>query len=237
VEASPDKTSPLPTTASDSDSKVPEADSSSNSPNSLTLPSLSGSFSKMFPGCSIPTAEKISEPSSMNWTPSGMAFLGEYLTLSTSERPNDAKECTLSGLMEASAPLRFFLDQDQVRSLLNRAQVRNKPLPEELDRALRAHISILSNTPGLAERLKQAHKERDTETTERPSPSTLEEAPMLFVRRLLPSECERLQGFPVGWTDLNCEDPKLWEPGMDPDTVPSETPSQSPSFDGLEVES
>ena len=52
----------------------------------------------------------------------------------------------------------------------------------------------------LEESLRQAHKQKGTEMMEKPTPATHEEAPMLYVRRMLPLEYERLQGFPDNWT-------------------------------------
>ena len=57
----------------------------------------------------------------------------------------------------------------------------------------------------LAEGQVQDHKEKVTETMEKLILSTPEEARMLYVRRMLPSEYETLQGFPKGWTDIDSE--------------------------------
>ena len=80
---------------------------------------------------------------------------------------------------------------------------KRKPLPEKLHKALETHLSTLSNTPGLEEKLLQARKQKATETTEKPTPLTQEAPLMLFVRRMLPSECETLQGFPKNWTAVD----------------------------------
>ena len=71
--------------------------------------------------------------------------------------------------------------------------------------AYQKQISFLSNMQALAEEQVQARKEKDTETMERLILSTPEEARTLYVRRMLPSEYERLQGFPVGWTEIDSE--------------------------------
>ena len=58
----------------------------------------------------------------------------------------------------------------------------------------------LSSTPQLEENILRDRKPKDIVVTEKPIPWTPEGAPMLYIRRMTPSECERLQGFPQGWT-------------------------------------
>lgn len=188
------------TRESGSDSPVREVASSSNLPNSSLPQDLAGYFSKMFPGSSTPIMEKISKLSSPNWMSSGMAFRGECLTLNTLEHPKDVDASILSEVLEPSAPLRYFLDAEQLKSLLNRAEARSTPMPLALKKSIESQISTLSNMPELAESLQLARKQKDIETTGKPIHATLEEAPMLYVRRMLPLEYERLQGFPDDWT-------------------------------------
>lgn len=114
-------------------------------------------------------------------------------------------ELTLSEVVEPSAPLKYFLNQEQIQSLLDRAKERGTSLPPALEKAYRAQISFLSSTQALAEEQAQGHKEKVTEMMEKLILSTPEEARMLFVRRMLPSECEQLQGFPKGWTEADIE--------------------------------
>ena len=136
---------------------------------------------------------------------SGMAFRGEYWMQNTLEHPNAVAESTLSEVLEASAPPRYFLNQEQLQSLLERASARKTSLPQQYKTALTAQISMLSNMPQLAESIQQDRKPKATEMMEKATPSTPEEVPTLFVRRLTPSECERLQGFPPGWTEIETE--------------------------------
>jgi hypothetical protein len=72
-----------------------------------------------------------------------------------------------------------------------------------LEAAIRKQIATLSSTRVLAENPVQAPKPKATATTANPTPSTAGEVPMLSVRRLMPSECEILQGFPAGWTAID----------------------------------
>lgn len=78
-------------------------------------------------------------------------------------------------------------------------------LPEPLIQAYQKQISILSNMQVSDEKQLLAPKQKDIGTTGKPIPSTQEEAQMLYVRRMLPSEYERLQGFPENWTLIDSE--------------------------------
>jgi len=78
-------------------------------------------------------------------------------------------------------------------------------LPEPLIQAYQKQISILSNMPVLEEKQPLVLKQKDTGTMEKPTPLIPEEVQMLYVRRMLPSEYERLQGFPENWTLIDSE--------------------------------
>lgn len=194
------KICPLQTKGSDSDLPEKGADSSLSSQSSSVRENLDGFLSKMFPDCSMLITEKISECSSPNWMSSGMVFHGEFWTQNTLEHPKDVDACILSEVLEPSAPLRYFLNVDQLQSLLNRAKARTMPMPAELKRSLESQITTLSNMPELEESLRLAHKQKVIEMTEKLILAIQEEAPMLYVRRMLPLEYERLQGFPDDWT-------------------------------------
>lgn len=66
-------------------------------------------------------------------------------------------------------------------------------------------LFILSNMPQLQESIQQARNPKATGQMERPGRLTHEDLPMLSVRRMLPLECEILQGFPPEWTNLDTE--------------------------------
>ena len=180
-------------------------DSSTNMQNSSKKSALVGFLSKMFPDFSTVLKEKTLRSSSPRWMNSGMVFHGEYWTQNSLEHRSVVEERTLSEVVEPSAPLRYFLNEAQIQSLLDRAAERGTSLPPALEKAYRAQISFLSNMRELAEGQVQDHKEKVTETMEKLILSTPEEARMLYVRRMLPSEYETLQGFPKGWTDIDSE--------------------------------
>lgn len=177
-----------------------EVVSSSSSPNLQEPLNLDGYCLKMFPDCSTQTVEKISELSSPRWMSSGMAFRGECWTQNTLEHPNDVVVSTLSQVLEPSAPLRYFLNKEQLQSLINRGEARTTPMDPTLKDCLNSQIATLSSMPELEESLLQVHKQKGTVTTEKLTRATQGEAPMLYVRRMLPLEYERLQGFPDDWT-------------------------------------
>ncbi len=123
----------------------------------------------------------------------------------TLEHPSEEEECTLSEVLETCAPLESFLSKEQLDSLISRAEEREQILPEPLMQAYQKQISILSSMQVLDEKLPLVHKQRDIEMMEKPIPSIQEEVQMLYVRRMLPSEYERLQGFPENWTLIDSE--------------------------------
>lgn len=146
--ASRARTGVLP--ASEPVSAVREADSFLSSPESSESFDPRGLSLRMFPDCSLPAAEGISESFSQRWTRSGMAFRGECWTVDSSESPRDAVECSLSEVLEPCAPQRFFLSPRAARGILRRAEKRGRTLPSRLQHALEAlaQIPADSETPG-----------------------------------------------------------------------------------------
>ena len=205
VEDFPVKTYRLLTKESAKDLKEQEVVSSTDLRTLRSKLSLVGYLWRMFRGYLIPKTEKISKVSSTRWMNSGMVYRGECWTQNTSEHPKDVEESILSQVVETSAPLRYFLNKTQLESLINRAESRNIPMPQELKEKIELQITTLSNMPELEEFLQLGRKQKDIEMTEKHILATLEEAPMLFVRRMLPSEYEKLQGFPQNWTQVDGE--------------------------------
>ena len=179
--------------------------SSTHTQTSSKKSALGGFLSKMFPD--FLTAQKVEtlESSSPRWMNSGMVFHGEYWMQNSLEHRKDVEERTLSQVLEPSAPLKYFLNQEQIQSLIARATERGTSLPPAMMKAYQAQMSFLSSMQELAEERVQGRKEKVTEMMERLILSTPEAAQMLYVRRMLPSECERLQGFPVDWTETDTE--------------------------------
>ena len=182
-----------------------EVASSINLQNELKKDNPDGFSSKMSQVFSTATMGTISNKSSKGWMNSGMAFHGEFSMQNILEHPRGAVESTLSQVLEASAPLTYFLTPSQLQSLQERASARKTSLPPEMEAAYQLQISILSSMPELEESLQQAPKQKATETMEKPTHSTAEDVLTLYVRRMMPLECERLQGFPENWTEIDIE--------------------------------
>lgn len=179
---------------SDAVSAVSEADCSLSLLESWAKYGLDGSSSRMFPDCSAQTVEEIWELSSIRWLNSGMGGPTGHLTHDTSESPSEGVESTLSDILEAPPlPQRFYLSARACAGILRRAERRGKMLPPRLEQALRAMAD--SDTTSITKPASQGHSKRATgrvlDSRQRSTSS---------VRRLTPTECERLQALPDGWT-------------------------------------
>ena len=83
-------------------------------------------------------------------------WLGPPGTLNTSECPKDVVASSLSQILQASAPFKYYLTRLACLGILRRAKERNKPLPPTLEWALRVQagltppqsISILASVAG-----------------------------------------------------------------------------------------
>ena len=62
--------------------------------------------------------------------------VGDYMTHSFGESPNEGNESHLSQILEEQAHPRFFLSEKACAGILNRASRRGKELPEILKKAL-----------------------------------------------------------------------------------------------------
>ena len=115
---------------------------------------------RMFPALSPPTEETISKLSSKQlselkkkgsrclrlritdgqkrtyiWETDG-AWLTEFSTLNTGASPNEEQESTLSQILLAEVPRKYYLSPKACLGILRRASVRGKALPEVLKKAL-----------------------------------------------------------------------------------------------------
>ena len=75
-----------------------------------------------------------------SWEMDGVS-LGELSTLNTGEYPSDARESTLSQILEANAPEKYYLSKKAVLGILRRAERRGKELPAMLREALEEVVS------------------------------------------------------------------------------------------------
>ena len=119
-------------------------------------------FGKTCPELSVPTEEKISEPCWKNlpaWNNQALQFLdlrrggadgakpeqspqtdglwlGDSLMLNSGESPREESESLLSQILEANAPLKYYLSERACQGILTRASRRGKALPDLLKTAL-----------------------------------------------------------------------------------------------------
>lgn len=250
---SPAKTSQSRDDAEDSQAPDPACSSSSQgSPMSL-FGQEDGSSLRTSPAFSLPTADGTWESWSQRWPTSGfLTSPTEFWTADTSECPNGGgASSSLPDVLEADVHPRFSLSPKAAAGILRRAEKRGRELPPALAKALR---ELASQHPDDGKRTTRTSPEPSKPRTEggesmlrEPRPGTSSPAaasplpsdgtgrlrpssPEPSVRRLTPTECERLQGLPDGWTLA----PSTRVP-MAPATQPAAMPSPPPSPNGSDV--
>ena len=72
------------------------------------------------------------------------AWLGQHGPLNTSECPKGAVGSSLSQILLASVPSKYYLSRTACLGILRRAKERGKPLPPELELALKLQAGIIS---------------------------------------------------------------------------------------------
>ena len=92
---------------------------------------------------------------SLDLTPGAGNLLGEFYwelispwrggasTLNTGVSPKDAKESSLSQILQADPPLKYYLSPKACLGILRRAFERGKELPQKLERALRIQAGLM----------------------------------------------------------------------------------------------
>ena len=87
--------------------------------------------------CRIPEESvSLPRPPGGAWTPAG------YWTLNFGESPRDAAESSLSQILEATVPEKYYLSPKACGGIIRRSGNRGKKLPEILDRALRLQAGL-----------------------------------------------------------------------------------------------
>ena len=109
---------------------------------SLTISDPSGSYLKTSLVCCQATEDGTWEPSSGRWLSAGMGSPTGFWTLSSSESPSDAGECSLSDVLETQGEhlRKYWLSSKACEGILRRATRRGKKLPERLEAALVAVV-------------------------------------------------------------------------------------------------
>jgi hypothetical protein len=134
AEASPAKTSRLPDAARAF--LESEVDFGLSSIAFLERLGPDGASLRMSLGCYQATKDRTLPSSFKAWSNSGMASVGGFLTLNTSEFPSAAAVCSLSEVLEADVAPKFYLSPKACQGILRRAAKRGKALPEHLRAAL-----------------------------------------------------------------------------------------------------
>lgn len=188
-------------------------------------------FGKTSPESSPATVAETLLSSSKKWSTSGRVTLrGESWTAASSELPSVAAECSLSQILEANAPGKYFLSPKACAGILRRAENRGKKLPAALATALEQvalspasgprgggpagdeHYNlVVTHVPSKAaclETTNHDYSRADGFTAvafnrQEGSGGTLgmKDSATMAVRRLTPVECCRLQGFPDDWNN------------------------------------
>ena len=78
------------------------------------------------------------------------AWLGQSGRLNTSACPKGAIESSLSQILQAAVPSKYYLSRTACRGILRRAKERGKPLPPQLELALKLQAGIIRPPPGVA---------------------------------------------------------------------------------------
>lgn len=203
-----------------------------------------GSSSKTSLVCFPHMAAEIWQQYSVRWLTAGTASRGGYSTLSFSDSPNDARGCFLLDILQETrvVPPRFYLSRKACAGILRRAQKRAKKLPERLAASLAAAseqlISIRtepSSSSTDARRLPSLspyQRWRASAGLPKDAPSGSSTASSMRVRRLTPTECERLQGFPDHWTCVRNVKTGLMAFAIEASAMPSQCPSCDGSSTG-----
>lgn len=156
----------------------------------------------------------------MKWEDDG-AWCGELTTRNTGECPNAVVVSRLSQILEETPHPKYNLTAKACQGILRRAERRGKDLPKLLKQVLlmqsasggavtaeeKARMGTGGNQVPLTYQMNgfgdyrvgevaSSCKQRDFKD------STDLAITNMVVRRLTPMECERLQGFPDGWTDI-----------------------------------
>lgn len=168
-------------------------DSSSSLPAWLESCAPPGCSSRTSQDCSHRTKVGTSRPSSKRFPNAGMFSRGESWTAVISESPSGAVESTLSDILEPNVPPRFFLSPRAAKGILRRAAKRGRELPTALREALESVAGPSTLRQGLSGRTTP----NPPSGTGMPTLGSVGAATPMSVRRLSPTECERLQAFPT----------------------------------------
>jgi site-specific DNA-cytosine methylase len=159
-------------------------------------------YSKMSKAYLATTTERLSREY-LKFSPTlGMSFNGKFLILKTSESPRIGKECSLSDILEEQVDQKYFLSQQMVDRLMSYRDTSLTPLQDDTG-SRQPFIKVSEISPYQGDKVTQPNEVHPTLSAQ--GGNKLRgigiQQDDLLIRRLTPTECERLQGFPDGWTE------------------------------------
>ena len=178
------------------------------------LNNLPDSYWKTLKDCFLTTTDSLSKPSSprlMNW---GTTSNGKCLTARITESPRTGSECSLSDILEEHPDQKYFLSAEATIRLVKNMQEASE-LRDSLNKCTsQGHTNnqhestdnqVISPTLSSGEMQgryniiadRQGVQPEGNIANAKCEPGWEAHA----IRRLTPTECERLQGFPDGWTE------------------------------------
>lgn len=186
---------------SEGDLTTPEEHSSLISQGFSRRNEQDSSYWKTSKGSYLMTVDELSKPSSPRLLSWGMISSGKCLTARISESPRIGKECSLSDILEEHPDPKYFLSERATQTILNSSTIRSTVTKESTEKAGLAQPST-----------QQGGATASPRSLQRPlggargSPHGSKQNWDSYelrgrIRRLTPLECERLQGFPDGWTE------------------------------------
>ena len=179
---------------------------------SISLTRL-GYLLRMFPDSFPLTEAGIWQSSFKRWPKVATGGLTGYWTASISESPNDAKECLLSEVLETQVHPKYYLSHKAVAGMIRRSKKWGRGgyvFLLNAEKGKTRHLTLLSlnelekvciRVSGQEENQEIGYRDMLPKLSEQPQEETL---PLygrtLILRKLTPTEKEKLQGFPQGWT-------------------------------------
>ena len=161
----------------------------------------------------VMTKEKLSRQY-LEFSPTwGMSINGRFLTAKISESPRIGKECSLSDILEENPDQKYFLSEKLIIGFLNKREgvqweVQDFEKTGNITYDNSPILETVSNRPiHQATRFPLKFLQRNQKNIEGDYSFTIDGANTggvrqdMKIRRLTPLECERLQGFPDGWTE------------------------------------
>lgn len=176
----------------------------------ITNNDLNNKLIKLFPGVIDIVIDRF-EAQSKKWLNTGVVFGNSCWNANANEYPSEPINTTLSNIILDNAPLNSFLNKEKLQALLERWKIKEVQLPSDLKLAIEKQIEFLNKNPYINNKLNDMdesesqalQQEVAAETdNEKKSISSDDYHLMLGIRRMLPIEYERLQGFPDNWTKI-----------------------------------